>query len=230
MNTYPLGYLFLIPFAVLAAVHLKACFDGSRRFADVSKLFLMPLLLVYYLGAVFTAGARIFWPVIAAHVFSTAGDYFMRDEGDPIRVCAGIAFFLLAQISYIIFGVPLVLWERLPLWLPLAVAAIYAAGFVYSFLFLKAYIKRLKWIVIGYMLSICLMSWFFVMAACSLPSVPSILLAAGSLLFILSDSMLSQKLFVTGFPKERFFVMITYIAAQTLMVIGAANMSALFTG
>ncbi|AEE15499.1 lysoplasmalogenase [Treponema brennaborense] len=219
-NSYIAGFL-LLPYAALSAFHLTACLRGKTAAADRSKCFLMPLLLLAYAGAAIVRGTAFHLLIAAALLFSTAGDYFLLDERTAARVRPGMIFFSCAQLCYAAAGAQLIRRNGLPPWLAATAAAVYTAGGACLYARLRNHIRQFGGMVLVYLVCISVMSWTFVTGAIAAPRASTVVSAAGSLLFVLSDSLLSKKMFIGEYPAARFKVMSTYLAAQLLIVGGS---------
>jgi uncharacterized membrane protein YhhN len=216
-----LGYLLLIPFIVFSAIHLWACVRSKTSVADMSKLFLMPSLLLFYIVFTLLQGGTIYWPVAAALVLSTIGDYFMRDEWDAVSVICGIIAFTLAQAAYLVFSIPQLDWEGLSLPVQLIVPFVYVLAVLFSMLRLKEYVSGIVVVILLYALAICGMSCVFTLMAIGGMTVPFWLMAVGGVIFLLSDTILSERIFVGRESAwGNFWVMVTYLLAQALIVVG----------
>ncbi len=216
-----LGYLLLIPFIVLSVIHLRAYVRSKTSAADMSKLFLMPLLLLFYIVFTLINGAAIYWPAAAALVLSAIGDYFMRDEWDAVSIICGIIAFTLSQAAYLVFSIPNIGWDGLPLAVQLIVPFVYALVVIFSMLRMRQYVSGIFFLVLLYALAICAMSCSFTLMAIARMDLPFWLMAAGGIIFLLSDLILSERIFVgREVVWGNFWVMAPYLLAQALIIIG----------
>jgi uncharacterized membrane protein YhhN len=186
------------------------------------KALIIPVLIWLYLRFIRQEVNRFHGAVIAALLFSWAGDVILQltqfDEGFFMM---GLASFLVAQVIYAIAffssrGPNLLV--RKP-WLALPVL-------LYGFLILW-----LLWDGLGDML-IPVIVYCVVILAMLLGAVnrknkvnPQSyrLLLYGALLFVLSDSMLAVNKFVEPFELARVAIMTSYITAQYLIAIGCVR-------
>lgn len=159
-----------------------------------------------------------------AFLFSLFGDSFlMFANRGMIYFILGLASFLIAQVFYIfLFRQTITLSGKEPF---LSKNRIYVAAFVlyglviYSLLFNHLDFV-LKIAVFVYMAAILLMS---VMALNRFKTVSSISFSFvffGSILFVLSDTMIAMDKFLTPIHNNGILVMSTYIAAQYLIMRG----------
>jgi uncharacterized membrane protein YhhN len=75
--------------------------------------------------------------------------------------------------------------------------------------------------IVIYAFVLFVLNLFTIAAFIKTPSVAAAAAAAGSLLFLLSDSILGYSVFRKDFKNSRFFIMLTYIPAQVLLTTGA---------
>ena len=159
--------------------------------------------------------------IIIALLLSWIGDVVLLFEAtSPNFFIAGLAAFLLAHISYILFFLSIQLPEpslirNKPI-LILPVIA-YCIGL---FLLLSPKLGLMKIPVLVYAITIgcMLLSCINVFKKLKVPS--NFLFLAGALFFVLSDSILAIDKFYTEIPYAGAWIMLTYCLAQYLIVIG----------
>jgi uncharacterized membrane protein YhhN len=203
----------LIVFAVFALVYLASLFFRRGIFQSVAKACLMPLVL-----AVYAAGAnRFFFPVALALFFGWLGDILLLKISDTRFFRLGLTGFLLGHLCYacsmFYFAGTLntsALVVSLAAAIPLGIAI---------HVFVRPG-REMKIPVIVYEAVILLMAaaavQFFM--ARGLPS--GALVLAGSLSFLVSDSLLAFFTF-RGMPRfGDFAVMLSYLAAQFCIALG----------
>jgi len=157
--------------------------------------------------------------LLAALVASLAGDLALMLDGLFIP---GLIAFLLAHIAY-----TLRFRQDAP-WLPqrhvwAGVSALGAA--VYAVLWAGGLPPELRAPVAVYVLAITLMASQALGRASEWRDGPSYLVAAGSLWFMVSDTLLAINRFVTPLPAADLWVLGSYGAAQCLMVMGLLRCS-----
>jgi uncharacterized membrane protein YhhN len=148
--------------------------------------------------------------LLAALVFSLVGDVFLIFDGYFI---AGLASFLVAHVCYI------ALFRQDVPWFPrrAVLAGTLAAGaLMYAFLFphLGAVLKAA---VAAYTLVIALMAAQAIGRALVVRDKAAYGVAAGAVLFMLSDALLAVNRFAMPLPLAQFWVLGTYYAAQVLI-------------
>jgi alkylglycerol monooxygenase len=203
---------------------------------DLHMLF-KPLAMLLAIGFVLTRGAGVRHPrplarhpreggdpelpssgfnalLITALAFCLAGDVLLMLKGFFIP---GLVSFLIAHLCYI------ALFRRGVPWFPNKTAlacTLLAAGAMYAFLFPKLD-PVLKVAVAAYATIIALMAAQAIGRATLLRDGAAVGVAAGSVLFMLSDSLLAINRFAMPFAMAQFWVLATYYAAQVLIVHNA---------
>lgn len=211
-------------FVVISVIHLIKCFRQKQKWADITKFMLMPSLLLFFLAFSFVSiqtFSVLNLLIIIALIFSFLGDVALLFDREKQNFALGILFFAITQISYIIFAILGAKVDYIPLIPGIVTAVIFLAVIIYSIMRTKKHLKGLKPIVIAYGLILSSMSWLFIVFAFANPSIGLILAAVGSVLFILSDALVSAQYFLGDKAGMRFIIMKTYILAQVLIVFGA---------
>jgi len=162
-------------------------------------------------------------PVLIAFFFSWAGDNFLMFSGkNELFFFAGVGGFFLAQLSYIYIFTTFRekaergLIQRIPLLVLPFIA--YVAG-IYVILF-PGMEGLMKPIILIYALSLIGMSMMALNRKGRVGLTSYRLVFFGSILFLISDSMIALNKFFMEFTLAGFWIMITYIAAQYLIMRG----------
>jgi uncharacterized membrane protein YhhN len=200
-------------FAGMSVAHLGAAALKKRPAAVFTKVCLMPLL-----AAVYVFGTEhVFIPLILALIFGWGGDVFLLKISELRFFRLGLASFLIGHLCYIssflFFAGSLnimALAISAAVTVPLALA-------VYSIIRPE---KTMKLPAIVYEIAILLMSLSALQLFLARRDGGSLLVFAGSLCFIFSDTLLARFTFGTKPRYGDFFVMLTYIAAQSGIVWG----------
>jgi len=193
----------LLPIVVVGLIHLGAILLSLPDVVEWTKPLLMPALAI---GLIWAAPERrspaVLLGVIAL-LFSWVGDVTLR------WFVVGLVFFLLAHIAYLVLFVTRLAERRMQWW-----AAAYAVWLVVLLTILGASTGSLLIPVIAYGTVLCVMAAFA--SRCNR------WVAWGGALFVASDSILAINKFLpdAGIPLADFLIMVTYIAAQTLIVWG----------
>ncbi|MFJ7749190.1 lysoplasmalogenase [Arthrobacter sp. NPDC097144] len=212
-----------LPFAAVSAVHVGARFAGSADIAEPTKLTLMPLLAVAVLwaargsgsesrGGIGSAAPGSTLPSVllfAALFFSWLGDgaaaFFPFAPELPVM----LASFGAAHICYIMLLAGYVARRRFPRW-----ALVFPLWWVLMLVVLWPSLGSLTLAVAAY--GVVLAGTAATAARCS-PTV-----AAGGVLFLASDTILSLRIFLPDSMPDwtSAVVMLTYCAGQGLIVAG----------
>src|SRR5574344_1749646 len=237
MTAPAIAVFFLLCMTVI--VHLVCCFgtqpdntsNSFSNYADYSKPLLMPLLAlaaamiliplkpsVSY-STYFIPAQKALWLITFALLFGTAGDILLLDATKTKRFIAGTTSFFIGHIFYLCISGPaaaqLLAWS----W-GIAMPAAAAATFL-SWLSSGAKKDASGITIAVYTMMLCMMLFCSLAGILTGYSKGSLYIFLGTILFILSDGTLSFTLFVEDFYPSRFVIMLTYIAAQLLIVFGA---------
>jgi uncharacterized membrane protein YhhN len=209
--------IFLILFGLFSFVHLGAAFfakDSVRRF---TKLFLVPLLLLYYVSR---TDNRL-WQVVFALIFGWIGDVFLVKTNRQKYLKCGLIFFLLGHLSYIFAFACFISSVDLRVIPPALVVSLLLALVTYRFD--KPPRKFLPAAAIYYFtleaLNVCV---FMLLLANR--SVVSLIAFAGAFLFLVSDTILGYFNFTAHSRRSHFYIMLPYLAAQFMLVISLTRL------
>ena len=189
-----------------------------------------PLIMISLGGMFFseTVGTSVRTKVFAgwAFLFSLLGDTFLMFTGkNQLFFMAGLGSFLISQIGYIfllqysnkIAGIQSCSFlKQQPLWLLLYF--LYGT-LIYCLLFPNLDLV-LKVAVFIYMVALLGMSVMALNRKGTKPEKSFYLVFIGSLLFVISDSVIAINKFLQPIPFDGIIVMSTYMAAQFLIVKG----------
>lgn len=203
--------------AAASVTHLAACGLGKSRLRYSTKLLLMPLVAALYCAL----ADRPAPAVLAAMFCGWAGDFFMIYKHKDAFLAAGMAAFGVGHILYVArIGVIAAAAEP-RLFTALAATLVPGAVAIVIFAVLRRRIPkqlRLPGLLYGLLLA-SLGSAAFIALRAGAPG--GAYLLAGGCLFLCSDGILSFETFRDGDSNAAdVAVMLTYIAAQTLLAIG----------
>ncbi len=205
--------IWLALYAVSVVAVLVATTFSVPDIYVVAKPLLMISLLLYFIAASQGyPGWRKF--VGFALVFSWAGDVFLMQDG---MFAAGLVSFLIAHIFYIITYQKT--GARQAAFRPWNLAGFAAAGAAIIWVLYPGLGEMLVPVVI-YMLVLLTMGVRAHQRKGATSAASFRLVAAGALLFVLSDCLIAINKFAFEVPAERLLVMSTYMAAQFLIVQG----------
>ncbi|PIE98344.1 MAG: hypothetical protein CR988_03370 [Treponema sp.] len=220
-------WLALIPFVVVAIIHLVHCSKQLLGLSDITKFMLMPLLILMY--AVWTfmysdtiALINIF--VLVALIALWVGDILLIYDWERPSFVHGILMFLLAQIAYIAAGIILIMNFTVPVIAALILLIVYIVIITIKLIIVRHDFRGLGRFAVVYMISVGIMSYLFLLLAIANPNTASILMAVGGILFMLSDSHVIEEYFVGGYKQSHFWIMLAYLLAQFLIVLGFIGM------
>lgn len=205
-----LGTLFIC----VSVVHLIACFRRMPKIRTATKVLLMPLLCALY-----CVSAKEVRPlVIVALAFGWLGDVFLLFKGSKLGMLLGIASFALGHVFYIgemLSGYPA---PHVLMLVPIALCAVWLV-FVYKKLIPYAPKSLRK---PGFLYAL-LLSWTGLSALYLLlvtQKMPYLVAFIGGLFFMLSDTILTGNQYRKELKHGNFYVMLTYILAQSLLILG----------
>lgn len=202
-----------VAFAVDAVVHLVAQLVAADSVVtEVTQWLLMPLLALGLAAHTAAPRGRLVRLTLLALVFSWLGDTAPDLVDGDTAFLVLIGFFLCAQITYIAAFVPY--RETSVLHTRRWVLAVYGAAVVGLVAACAPGAGPLVAAVTVYGLCIAAMA--------VLATGVSRAVAWGAVVFVISDSLIALGAFVEGFalPVAGFWIMLTYIGAQALIVRG----------
>lgn len=194
---------------VISALHLAAQLAGSSALADTTQVLLMPVVAGVLWTSTESPRERLVRLALLALFFSWLGDSAPRLTSGDTSFLLMVGFFLLAQLVYVV-----ALWPyrytsllRRPLAvLPYVVAAL---GII---VLCAPRAGVLLPAVAVYAIAIVMMA----VLATGLGRLAGI----GAVVFVVSDALIALRAFgVLAVPGHDFWVMSTYIAAQTMLVL-----------
>ena len=212
-------YLFFVLYLLDVALHVYACMPPEKHpLRRVSKCLLMPLLICWY----FFTAAEPSVIVTLALFCGFLGDVFLIVPEKSWSFVSGLICFAVGHVCYI--AVFLFQIDALPqTWIIPAAAALYAAGIAGMLYTLWPRLPKNMFLpCLIYMLVISLMSMCTLLFALNLRTPAAWAAVAGSLLFLVSDGVLSIVTFKKRIPYRYVIVMSTYILAQTFLIVSLA--------
>ena len=208
-------------FAVIVIVELLGRLMDNIQMEYFAKPLIMIWVAVYFL--LFKKKSSFTIPVLIAFFFSWVGDDFLMFSGkNELFFFAGVGGFFCAQVTYIYTfakfsekGGKGFLQKNL--WVSLFFLAYIAGMLVLLFPGLEGMMKP---IISIYTLSLIGMSMLALNRSGRVGAMSFKLVFFGSLLFLLSDSMIAFNKFHSEIPLAGFLIILTYIAAQYLIMRG----------
>lgn len=213
-GSFSLWHVLMLDAAALATLSGSDLVGGYLLFKPLVMLLAMGLVLARSRAA--GAGLRGQMLLLSALVGSLAGDVFLMLPGN--HFIAGLASFLVAHLFYI--G----LFVQGQRWLPRPKAALLVgtvAVAMYATLWAGLGDTVLKVAVAVYVLVIALMASQAMGRAAVLGTKAARRVALGAAIFMVSDATLAINKFVAPVPFAPFWILLTYYAAQALIVFHA---------
>jgi len=207
------NYIILMIFCLVALIHILSIIKDNKTAEYITKPFLLPLLLLFYICSVSNPNYFIVFAITAGFL----GDVFLMSSGSFFM--AGLLSFLIGHVLYITAFLKPINFSSIPLLFFL----LSLPYIVYGVLFFKKlfpYLKSEKIPTFIYLTCILIMSFASLMRFYSFTGFQFCLPFAGSLLFIASDFMLSLDTFQSAIKSRKVAMMITYILAQAMIVEG----------
>jgi uncharacterized membrane protein YhhN len=205
--------IILVFYAFAGVLHELSAIRFWEKIRKITKAALMPVLLVYY----FVTASDLLAVAIIAIVFSWLGDVFLIRKEEPKFFRLGLASFLLSHVFYIVTIILITRSFNIPVLIVSIAAALVAEFFLPKII--KAP-KAMRGAVLVYGIVIFAMSVCALQYMLSGVSLASVLLFAGSLVFIFSDTLMTYLAFG---KKPKYFdaiTMLPYIIAQALIIFG----------
>lgn len=201
-------------FILVSSLNIWAKINGLDSIAAISKLLIIPALI----ALVFSEGKPAKTYIIAL-LFSWMGDALLIPNGTAFFI-AGIAAFWVTQLLYCslilskLNGTLLQQFSKRSALLPLLLVATYLGSMLFL-LFPK--LDFLLFPVALYAITLSITGFLGILLWVDAKTKTAAYLATGSLLFILSDSMIAFDAFYFSEAYFTYWVMITYVPAQYLI-------------
>ncbi|MCL1811917.1 MAG: lysoplasmalogenase [Treponema sp.] len=200
-------------YCLTGIVNLVSAFYFKEGLRKITKCCLMPALLVFY----FFGAEQILVLVIAALVFSWAGDIFLINKDKPLFFRLGLAAFL---VSHIFYSVAFLTLAGSVNNMALIISVVIAIPLGLAMLKLLNADPPMKIPVTAYAVVIILMSISAFQLMLARPGFAGILIFAASVVYLFSDTFMAYLLF-HGKPKHfNVITMIPYIIAQGGIIMG----------
>lgn len=219
--------IYPLVFIIVSIFHVHCCYSERLKSRYITKLFLMPLLLLWYLDitssqqtdtdVIINKRSSI---IINALLFGFQGDALLIIQNKKCFLM-GLFSFLMGHFLYI-YAIIL----RIEMFEPISafIFPLCLLSAMFVCLYVKVYMKGFKGemiycgLIYGQTLivltSLSFYLWFMYR------QLGYVMLTAGATFFMLSDGILAYDKFVKQIKHGDAYVMTTYITAQTLIAIG----------
>lgn len=202
--------------AAAVCIHLISCGRDNVKIRRISKIFLVPLIILVYVSFCDTFSFK----VLIALLLGWLGDMLLIFSSEKIMQALGIVSFGAGHVFYV--WAMHSLFRPLPVWVYIVIPAGVIAAEVFAYSRVSKYIgndMRAASVIYYLLLTSITASGAFVLAGGNIAGV--FMLAAG-LLFSVSDSFLVFCVCAAGEDRGPYavIVMSTYIAAQVLFAVG----------
>jgi uncharacterized membrane protein YhhN len=209
----------LLPMVVIMVL---VDFGGQTH---VLRLIFKPLIMVwvalYFVVNLKDRNHPILLPAMLAFFFSWMGDIALLFSGS-LFFLMGLGSFLISHLCYIwVFQrrvglLKNTLLARRPLW----ILPFLLYGILLAWILLPRVNVSLKIAILFYTATILAMAVSALDRKGAVPGNSFLLVMAGALFFLFSDSAIALNKFVVKIPWSGYWVMSTYIAAQVLIMLG----------
>ena len=211
----------IVLFSLLAIIHVGARYGAIDLLGDVSKIALMPCL-AFCLELHKSSENRMLWGAV---FFSWLGDIFLIPD-DALFFLVGVGGFWIAQLCYC--------WQitrkmKSPLRQALqksntAVTAALLLGYLGAILWVMApQLEQLFWPIAAYASTLAMTVFLATLLVIEHPTQQKMALLLGAALFMISDSMIAFDAFYFDQSIFTYWIMVTYIPAQFLLVRALKN-------
>ena len=223
-NSFTLGLFFLI-----AIIHLFGILTGVTVLSLITKPLLMPALLIYFINK--GQGKEVGWKsrptsfILLALALSFLGDVLlMFAHLNDLFFITGLTAFLLAHVFYIRCFVNVLNSRKQKIYPGLLAITI---GILFLSVMLVLLIPHIDFLlripIIVYAITITTMLTISMSFRNVLTSLHFNILLSGTILFVISDSLIAINKFYMPFSSSSFLIMITYIFAQFFIIHSLKN-------
>lgn len=216
-------FFFLVAFIAVSAIHLYASLKRDVKLRAQTKVFILLFLLGWYC---FSTEARSYI-VISAILFSWLGDVLLIPDGKAWFTVGGIAF-MVSHAFFVLAYNKNIDFSLVPLCAVVLAAVVYITAALLVFRGLKPHLpKSMFYPMFFYLLINGTMNCFALYQLISRPCAAAAITFIGATQFFVSDSTLFYVRFKkNGKLKTHFVVMLTYIIAEFLIVLGLKMLGA----
>ena len=207
--------------AIIVVIELTGRFTDNINLEYAVKPLIMIWMAVYFL--IFRTKKAFTAPVLIAFFFSWCGDNLLMFSGkNELFFYAGVGGFFFAQLSYIYTFATFSEYGGKGYLQKHKITALFFIAYVAGIYYLlyPNLEGMMRPIILVYALSLIGMSMMALNRQSRVSHRSYLLVFIGSILFVLSDSMIALNKFYMEFYQAGFWIMLTYIAAQYLILRG----------
>lgn len=187
--------------------------NGYKLGVRITKPLLMPILIFIYLNS----AKDINYFVVLALIFGFFGDVFLMLNSKLFFI--GAVSFLVGHLFYIAAFLQGIHYKSNSFAIfILAMPYVFYGLYLYKELF--AYIKNMKIVAIAYIFIELFMSFSCLQRVFVMENFSFVVSLIGSILFIISDTILAYNNFKAKIKDAGLYIMLTYIIGQFLIVLG----------
>jgi uncharacterized membrane protein YhhN len=191
----------------------------KHKWLFYTKPFIMPVLIAYYVLNM----NHVFPVVILALAFATIGDFFLMWPEKKGFFISGLISFFVMQLLYITFVMNHQIHFEIGKLNTILMCLVYLLLGTIIFILLYKFLKKLMIPVIFYILALLAVSYLCFFNVMEHRSQISFIQYLGSLLFIVSDTILAIDSFRKTVRYGGLIIMVTYILAQIFLLAGFMN-------
>lgn len=206
-----IAFLLFITFSIL---HLFTLMGNKDVYKGITKGTLMPLLLLFY--CIFTQHISIF--IILALLFSFFGDVglFIADTHPSFYQKGSILSFALSHVFYTLYILPT---QAHPTLIFISFIGAICILLLFYLKVIHPFDNSIKAFLFLYAVIITMMATSAFISVFYYQSMGSFLLFTGALFFVFSDFLISKQILLDN-KKDELAIMISYILAQFLLIVG----------
>lgn len=212
MNTTVL-FIGLVLFFISTFIHLYYCFIQHEKGRAYSKIF-PTLFLGITILILFIDHPFIYISILCG----TLGDLFLLFKKHKIFFYIGTGFFFLGHICHIILLIQLI--ETISIFSIIFILLSSSAFFIWTYFTMRKK-HHLSSIIMGSIYFYSMIICFILGILLGIKVNPSyFIVSTGFFVFIISDWLVVKKYFDHRFKRDDFYIMLTYIAATSIITIG----------
>ena len=209
------SYIFISLFFLAMIFELIFAFLEKEKYRLIAKPFCLSFLVLFLFSLFIDQ-----YIVYIAAFFGLIGDIFLMCKKDKCFLIGAFSF-LLGHVLYILYSLIFILnWNIKPYQI-IIISALFVVEFI-VLLFVTNKFKISRFEKVGgalYLTTLTSLIPLFIFASLERPNYMYLALV-GSVLFLISDSILSFSRYIKPFKRHDFYIMLTYLLAQLFIGLG----------